>query len=98
LFVIVAVVVVVVVVRHSLTHSPGSFLIPGPQQDASGGTAAVVGVSCYLESGRRKREKEQDYHRFFGDPAFHQVCFSLSSSLTMDALFSFFLLPGSHKC
>ncbi len=62
------------------------------------GTAAVVGVSCYLESGRRKREKEQDHHRFFGDPAFHQVCFTLFSSLTMDALFSFFLLPGSHKC
>ncbi|CAN5964805.1 unnamed protein product [Sphagnum jensenii] len=36
------------------------------------GTAAVVGVSCYLESGSRKREKKQDHHRFFGDPAFYQ--------------------------
>ncbi|CAM6019280.1 unnamed protein product [Sphagnum balticum] len=36
------------------------------------GNSAVVGVSCYLESGRRKREKEQDHHRFFGDLAFHQ--------------------------
>jgi hypothetical protein len=76
LLVIVAViVVVVVVVRHSLTHSLSRLVSDtGATTRRVRGTAAVVGVSCYLEGGRRKREKEQDHHRFFGDSVFYQVC------------------------
>ncbi|CAK9869958.1 unnamed protein product [Sphagnum jensenii] len=32
----------------------------------------LLGLACCVCLSSRKREKKQDHHRFFGDPAFHQ--------------------------
>ncbi len=79
---------------ETLTHSLSRLVSDtGATTRRVRGTAAVVGVSCYLESGSRKREKKQDHHRFFGDPAFYQVCFTLFSFSYHGC--SFFFLPAS---
>jgi hypothetical protein len=79
---------------ETLTHSLSRLVSDtGATTRRVRGKAAVVGVSCYLESGSRKREKKQDHHRFFGDPAFYQVCFTLFSFSYHGC--SFFFLPAS---